>query len=46
MFLELTSSFFSLFDELMRRPENLKLKCFLDKMTLCDVCKLFSYVSL
>ena len=27
----------ALVDELMRRPENLKLKCFLEKMTLCDV---------
>ena len=26
----------------MRRPENLKLKYFLEKMTLCDVWKLFS----
>ena len=30
----------------MRRPENLKLKYFLGKMTLCDVWKLFSYVFL
>ena len=27
----------ALFDELMRRQENLKLKYFLEKMTLCDV---------
>ena len=30
----------------MRRPENLKLKYFLEKMTLCDLWKLFSYVFL
>ena len=30
----------------MRRPENLKLKYFLEKMTLCDVCILFSYMFL
>ena len=30
----------------MRRPENLKLKYFLENMTLCDVWKLFSYVFL
>ena len=30
----------------MRRPENLKLKYFLEKMTLSDVWKLFSYVFL
>ena len=30
----------------MRRPENLKLKYILEKMTLCDVWKLFSYVFL
>ena len=35
-----------MFDELMRRPENLKLKYFLEKMTLCDVWKLLSYVFL
>ena len=46
MFSELTSSFFSLFDELMRRPENLKLKYFLEKMTLWDVWIPFSYVFL
>ena len=47
MFSELTSSFFSFFfDELMRRPENLKLKYFLEKMTLCDVWELFSYLFL
>ena len=28
----------------MRGPENLKLKYFLEKMTLCDVWNLFSYV--
>ena len=28
----------------MRRPENLKLKYFLEKITLCDVRELFSYV--
>ena len=27
----------AMFDELMRRPENLKLKYFLEKMTLCNV---------
>ena len=27
----------TLFDELMKRPETLKLKYFLEKMTLCDV---------
>ena len=36
----------ALFDELMRRPENLKLKYFLEKSCLCDVWKLFSYVFL
>ena len=46
MFSELTSPFFSFFYELMRRPENLKLKNILEKMTLCDVWKLFSYVFL
>ena len=30
----------------MRRPDNLKLKYFLEKMTLCDVWKLLSYVFL
>ena len=45
MFSELVSSS-TLFDELMRRPENLKLRYFLEKMTLCDVRKLFSYMSL
>ena len=42
MFSELASSFFSL-DELMRKPGNLKLKYLLEKMTLDDVWKLFSY---
>ena len=28
----------------MRRPENLKLKYFLEKMTLCDVWKLYQYL--
>ena len=37
MFSELTSIFFRLGEELMRRLENLKLKYFLEKMTLCDM---------
>ena len=37
MFSELTSPSSALFDELMRRLENLKLKYFLEKMTLCDM---------
>ena len=32
-------------DELKRRPENLKLKYFLEKLTLCVRCKLFSGAS-
>ena len=36
-FSELTSSSSALVDELMRRPENMKLKYILEKMTLCDV---------
>ena len=39
MFSELPSPFSALFDELMRRPGNLKLKYFLERMTLCDVWK-------
>ena len=34
----------ALVDELMKRPENLKLKYILEKMTFCDVSKLFSYI--
>ena len=47
MFSELTSSFFSLvwwIDEKSR--ELAKFKYFLEKMTLCDVWKLFPYVFL
>ena len=49
MFSELTSSFFSLVwwtDDKTRTLEALKLKYFLEKMTLCWVWKLLSYVFL